>query len=117
MKLADRTNNLQPSATLAMTARAQSLRASGVDVLTLSAGEPDFDTPDNIKAAASAAIAKGLTKYTPVAGTQAWQTGHFQCPGLPAQSRRRGPVCRALLGELPRHGALCGRHPDHRSGK
>ena len=71
MKLADRTNNLQASATLAMTARAQSLRASGVDVLTLSAGEPDFDTPDNIKAAASAAIDKGLTKYTPVAGTQA----------------------------------------------
>ncbi|MBI3178930.1 MAG: pyridoxal phosphate-dependent aminotransferase [Deltaproteobacteria bacterium] len=58
-----------PSATLAMAARAQALRAAGKDVISLSAGEPDFDTPTFIRRAASQALDNGATRYTPVAGT------------------------------------------------
>jgi len=53
------------SSTLAITARAKELRAQGCDVVNFAAGEPDFDTPDSIKAAAIAAIESGFTKYTP----------------------------------------------------
>ncbi len=60
---------IQPSATLAMSARVNALKAAGVDVIGLSAGEPDFDTPDFIKDAAIAAIRGGQTKYTDVDGT------------------------------------------------
>ena len=71
MKVSKRVDAVLPSATLAMTARAQALKAQGRDVLTLSAGEPDFDTPEHVKAAAVEALKKGDTKYTPVAGTRA----------------------------------------------
>ncbi|MBE1527647.1 aspartate aminotransferase [Sphingopyxis sp. OAS728] len=64
-------NRIQPSATLAMTARVSALKASGVDVIGLSAGEPDFDTPDFVKEAAIEAIRNGQTKYTLVDGTVA----------------------------------------------
>lgn len=60
---------IQPSATLAMTGRVIELKRQGVDVIGLSAGEPDFDTPDFIKEAAIAAIRAGQTKYTDVDGT------------------------------------------------
>ena len=60
--------SLEPSATLAMAARAQALAASGIDVIDLSVGEPDFPTPPHICAAAEAAIRAGRTKYTPAAG-------------------------------------------------
>jgi aspartate aminotransferase len=60
---------IQPSATLAMSARVSQLKREGVDVIGLSAGEPDFDTPDFIKDAAIAAIRAGQTKYTDVDGT------------------------------------------------
>ena len=56
---------------MAVTARAQELRAAGEDVIGLGAGEPDFDTPDHIKEAAHVAIRQGQTKYTPVGGTPA----------------------------------------------
>lgn len=62
---------IQPSATLAMTARVSALKAQGVDVIGLSAGEPDFDTPDFVKEAAIEAIRAGQTKYTLVDGTVA----------------------------------------------
>ena len=62
-------NRIQPSATLAMTSRVLALKAEGVDVIGLSAGEPDFDTPDFIKEAAIEAIRSGKTKYTNVDGT------------------------------------------------
>lgn len=62
-------NRIQPSATLAMTSRVLDLKAQGVDVIGLSAGEPDFDTPDFVKDAAIEAIRKGATKYTNVDGT------------------------------------------------
>lgn len=60
---------IQPSATLAMSARVTQLKREGVDVIGLSAGEPDFDTPDFVKDAAIAAIRAGQTKYTDVDGT------------------------------------------------
>ncbi|OGV33783.1 MAG: aspartate aminotransferase [Lentisphaerae bacterium GWF2_45_14] len=61
-------NALTPSATLAITAKAKALKAAGHDVCGMSAGEPDFDTPENIKDAAVKALANGKTKYTPESG-------------------------------------------------
>jgi aspartate aminotransferase len=66
--IADALNRIQPSATIAITGKALQLKAEGRDVIGLSQGEPDFDTPDNIKEAAIAAIRKGYTKYTTVDG-------------------------------------------------
>ena len=67
--LASRLSRIQPSATMAVTGRAQELKAAGVDVIGLGDGEPDFDTPENAKDAAIAAIKAGKTKYTLVPGT------------------------------------------------
>ena len=67
--LSDRVNAVKPSPTLAITARAARLRASGKDIISLGAGEPDFDAPEHIKKAAIKALAEGFTKYTPVDGT------------------------------------------------
>jgi aspartate aminotransferase len=66
--LAESLGRIQPSPTLAATQKARDLKAAGKDVIGLGAGEPDFDTPDNIKEAAIAAIRRGETKYTPVEG-------------------------------------------------
>ncbi len=64
-----RVQMVKPSPTLAVTAKAAELRAAGHDIIGLGAGEPDFDTPEHIKAAAVKAIAEGKTKYTAVDGT------------------------------------------------
>ena len=69
IKLAGRLKRIHPSPTLAMNAKAKQLKAEGKDIISLSAGEPDFDTPDHIKEAAWDAMTKGLTKYTAVEGT------------------------------------------------
>lgn len=69
MKLAERIARIKPSETLAITAKTNALRAQGRDVIGFGAGEPDFDTPVNIKNAAIKAIEGGFTKYTPVTGT------------------------------------------------
>ncbi len=69
--LAQRLGRIKPSATIAVSSKARELKAAGRDVIGLGAGEPDFDTPDNIKAAAIAAINAGDTKYTAVDGTPA----------------------------------------------
>ena len=66
--LADALSRVKPSATIAVAQKARELKANGVDVIGLGAGEPDFDTPDNIKSAAIDAMNRGQTKYTPVAG-------------------------------------------------
>ena len=66
--LAERVTTLAPSSTLAVQAKAKALRARGVDVISFGAGEPDFDTPERIKAAAVEAMRRGQTKYTDVAG-------------------------------------------------
>ena len=68
MKIADRMENLSPSVTMAITALARELKAQGKDILSFSAGEPDFDTPEIIKQAAIKAINDGQTKYTAVEG-------------------------------------------------
>ena len=65
---ADSLNRISPSPTIAMTTKARELKAEGRDVISLSAGEPDFDTPDNIKEAAIRALREGKTKYTDVDG-------------------------------------------------
>ncbi len=69
-QLADRTKLIKPSVTLAIAAKAGKLRSQGVDVVNFSAGEPDFDTPEHIKAAAVDALRKGMTKYTDVKGIE-----------------------------------------------
>jgi aspartate aminotransferase len=66
--IADALLRVKPSATIAVTQKARDLKNAGRDIISLSVGEPDFDTPDNIKKAAVAAITRGDTKYTPVAG-------------------------------------------------
>ena len=69
-KLAQRTRGIKPSVTLAIAAKAGKLRAEGIDVANFSAGEPDFDTPEHIKAAAIAGLRQGMTKYTDVRGIE-----------------------------------------------
>jgi aspartate aminotransferase len=66
--LADALSRVKPSATIAVTQKARELKANGRDVISLGAGEPDFDTPDNVKRAAIEAIKRGETKYPPVSG-------------------------------------------------
>ena len=69
IRLAGRVGRIKPSPTLAVEARAKELKAQGKDVISLGAGEPDFDTPEHIKEAAIRAIRAGFTKYTEVDGT------------------------------------------------
>ena len=69
--LAARLGRIRPSPTIAVSTKAAELKAAGRDVIGLGAGEPDFDTPDNVKEAAYKAIAEGQTKYTAVDGTPA----------------------------------------------
>lgn len=78
MKLSDRVNSLKPSATLAVDAKFKSLRSAGVDVIGFGAGEPDFDTPPNIKQAAIDALLAGKTKYAPTEGELAARTAIAQ---------------------------------------
>ncbi|MTJ50748.1 pyridoxal phosphate-dependent aminotransferase [Dolichospermum sp. UHCC 0259] len=68
MKLAARVSQVTPSITLAIAAKAKAMKAEGIDVCSFSAGEPDFDTPAHIKAAAAKALDEGKTKYGPAAG-------------------------------------------------
>lgn len=68
MKLAGRVSQVSPSLTLAIAAKAKAMQAAGIDVCSFSAGEPDFDTPAHIKAAAKQALDQGKTKYGPAAG-------------------------------------------------
>lgn len=68
MKLAQRVSQVSPSLTLAITAKANAMKAEGIDVCSFSAGEPDFETPAHIKAAAEKALQEGKTRYGPEAG-------------------------------------------------
>ena len=74
MELSRRLSLIKPSATVQVTEKAAALRARGVDLIDLGAGEPDFDTPEAIKNAAAEAMRAGQTKYTPVGGTDALKT-------------------------------------------
>lgn len=69
MEISERAKNISPSLTLAITAKAKAMKQQGLDVVSFGAGEPDFNTPDYIIEAAKVALDKGMTKYTPVAGT------------------------------------------------
>ena len=88
--LSDRLSDIVESQTLAMTKRSRELKATGVDVINLSIGEPDFDTPVHICEAATAAMAKGYTHYPPVAGLPELRTAIAQKlqreNGLPYQA-------------------------------
>ncbi|MDP3041697.1 MAG: pyridoxal phosphate-dependent aminotransferase [Candidatus Omnitrophota bacterium] len=70
MSISERISQISPSPTLSITAKAKKMQAEGIKVIGFGAGEPDFDTPVNIKEAAKKAIDKGFTKYTPTAGTK-----------------------------------------------
>ncbi|MBI5056005.1 MAG: pyridoxal phosphate-dependent aminotransferase [Nitrospirae bacterium] len=74
MRLSERAKAIKPSPTLAMDAKAKALKAAGEDIVNFGVGEPDFDTPDNIKEAAIKAIKSGFTKYTPVGGIDELKT-------------------------------------------
>lgn len=69
LELSKKAIQVKPSSTLAITAKAKEMKASGIDVIGFGAGEPDFNTPDNICEAACKAIKEGFTKYTPASGT------------------------------------------------
>src|SRR5438034_3292462 len=69
MEISGRASQLTPSLTLSIDATAKAMKAEGIDVCGFGAGEPDFDTPEHIKAAAQAALEAGFTKYTPSSGT------------------------------------------------
>ncbi len=71
MILSNRAQKIKPSPTLAIDAKAKAMKAQGIDVVNFGVGEPDFDTPENIKEAAIKAIKEGFTKYTPVGGIDA----------------------------------------------
>ena len=139
--IADALSRVKPSATIAVTQKARELKAQGREIISLSVGEPDFDTPDNIKAAAIDAIRRGETKYGPVAGILPLREAIAQkfrrengldykpsqlhrrhgrqadpvqrADGQP-QSRRRGDHFRALLGVLSGDRRAVRRHCGHR---
>ena len=67
--ISKRVRKVKPSATIAVSSKAMEMRAAGINVISMSAGEPDFDTPKHIKEAAKNAINNGMTKYTQVDGT------------------------------------------------
>src|SRR3954462_6234640 len=71
--VSDNVAKMRASATMAAMQAAEAMRAEGIDVVDLGAGEPDFDTPENIKRAAAEAMRAGQTKYTPTAGTRELQ--------------------------------------------
>src|SRR6476620_10864342 len=74
LRLTDRINRIQPSATMAVVAEADKLRGQGIDVVDFGAGEPHFPTPQHIKDAAIAAIQNNFTRYTAVGGIQELRT-------------------------------------------
>ncbi len=80
MQIADRLSQIRPSVTLAINARAQELRAQGVQVTSLAVGEPDFPTPAQIREAAKAASDANVTRYPPMPQTR--RAGET-CPRLP----------------------------------
>src|SRR6202049_1094260 len=68
MQLSSRATSLTPSLPLSINSKAKAMKSEGLDVCSFGAGEPDFDTPEHIKAAAIAALESGFTKYTPSSG-------------------------------------------------
>ena len=100
---------VKPSATLAVTQKARDLKAKGVDVISLGAGEPDFDTPDHIKDAAIEAIRRGETKYTAVDGIPELKRRHYQevSPGQCSWTTAAAQIHVAPGGKPVIYNALC----------
>ena len=96
--IASRLSRIKPSPTIAVTNKARELKAAGRDVIGLGAGEPDFDTPDNIKAAAIKAIESGDTKYTAVDGTPALKKA------ICAKFARENGITQIFIGHSQRQG-------------
>jgi hypothetical protein len=126
MEISERAAQLTPSLTLSIDSKAKAMKAEGIDVCGFGAGEPDFDTPEHIKAAAIEALQAGFTKYTPSAGGYRGEISGRQRTDLSRRSdrgqqrreafllqrdsshvsaRRRSDHSGAVLGQLSRHGA------------
>ena len=132
MEISTRASQLTPSLTLSIDSKAKAMKAEGIDVCGFGAGEPDFDTPEHIKAAAIAALEGGFTKYTPSSGLpelrqaiadkfaadnglelspepdhrqQRRQAFLLQRHPRDLRAGRRSDHPVALLGQLSRHGA------------
>src|SRR5690349_16262694 len=98
VKLTDRINRIEPSATMAVVAEADKLRTQGVDVVDFGAGEPHFATPQHIKDAAIAAIQGNFTKYTAVAGTAELRDAIIQRHAADFSSGYKREECIASVG-------------------
>ena len=138
-QLSDRLNRLAPSATLAMSQKSSEMKAQGIDVINMSVGEPDFNTPDNIKQAAKKAIDENYSRYSPVPGYPDLRkaivaklknengleyttnevivgTGGKQCvcnAVLALVNPGRGYHSCTILGKLPADGEIGRRYSDH----
>src|SRR3546814_13582216 len=102
--IAERLSRIKTSPTIAVTTKAAELKAAGRDVIGLGAGEPDFDTPDNIKEAAITAIRDGQTNYTAVAATTEQKKAHCH------QMKRQNGLYHHTADVPIRHAA---KHRDH----
>jgi len=98
IKLTERINRIEPSATMAVVAEADKLRSQGVDVVDFGAGEPHFSTPQHIKDAAIAAIQSNFTKYTAVAGTAELRDAIVKRHGADFDSEYKREECIASVG-------------------
>lgn len=101
MELSRRVLSVAPSVTLAIAAKAKEMESQGIDVVSLSAGEPDFDTPSYIKAAAVTALEKGLTKYTPATGTL--ELRKAICAKLARDQKLNFPPDQIIVGTGAKH--------------
>ena len=124
LTISHRCQNIAPSPTLAIDARAKEMKAAGVDVIGFGAGEPDFPTPSYICNAAKEALDKGMTRYTPAAGTVALRQAicdklerdnhlHYTPSDIIVSSGAKHSLysadSHALLGVIPGNGAHGGR--------
>src|SRR5579885_2821666 len=98
LKLTDRINRIEPSATLAVVNEADKLRQQGIDVVDFGAGEPHFSTPQHVKEAAIAAIQNNFTKYTAVGGTAELRDAIVQRHAADFGSDYRREECIASVG-------------------
>ena len=119
--IAERLDRISPSQTIAISTKARALKAQGRDIISLSAGEPDFDTPQNVKDAAIRAIQSGETKYTDVAGTRALRQAvadkFKRDSGLDYTAGGDHHLHRRQAGDLQRHGRDHGRRATRRSSR
>ena len=93
-QVSDRLASLSPSATLAMSQKSNELKAQGIDVINLSVGEPDFNTPDHIKEAAKQAVDDNFSRYSPVPGYPALRNAivtNTQLHRFPARTELNNP--------------------------